>query len=664
MQESQLDDIEKIWNVLFMNIKGEKPTCRLTELVKSRWPKLHEMVMKRQRQGFYVQVAMTGLLEQSGVEIVGVESGCDCAECIACERRQDRPHDVDVLVKIKGREVPIQVSIFYGTRAHDPDRVRSELGGVNTELVNEWDTKLVRKKIRQTPPGGITLLATNDIVSPGDDWWYDGVDGRCVVLLKIGSCSIYHGIGGYVDAARELCSTLGYKHVVSQTVKPRRSRNPEHEKRLQFHPKTADGLAAAVRNDVKKWTDNADDVIGALYYPAYASAYFEGLQNATSVVQVNNLVPIIQHVVERHKESVAEDAVDEEEWWHSVSGMMRTLEKLAKADDSEFSVNALVEICHILQDVASRRHDDDACKTLSMSEIDSRLHLKALFCLTYMVYRLRDRTPPEVRKTLTAATRTGGQEGREHRIVFGHALDILRSAIPDWYAENESSLFGEDSPDGMNSILVRACAYPNPPDMQTMVKYHTLVLEALGDEMRYMRKLEYETGEPMETNYLVKHFMLHVLYGTRGYGIEDSLQSLARIGQDTVSVAGHECISLINDENAGEKIVDRGVRFWESVLDLSLEPAALRGFGWWARTNSVDQDTWERLMLRTCRATGGLVEAPTTVIDRASSNGNPTESGIRIIELILRADKNLLVDLAVQHALDKIQKNGASIDVS
>ena len=664
MKEFQLADIERWWDAFFMDVKGKKPTVRLTELVKSKWPKLYDIAMKRQQAGIWGQAAVTGLLDQSGVEVVDTEGDCDCVECAACERREVHPHDVDVLVKLGEHEVPMQVGVVVGARLHDDDVVDKKYGAVDMKTANKRDTERVRHKIRQTPPGGITLLATTAVVSPGDDWWYEGVDGRCVVLWRNDPCLIYHGAGGRVDAAEELCNTLGCTHIYTRSVKPRRSRNPEHEKYLPFHPRTADGLADAVCNDTKKWIDNPDDVIGALYYPEYASAYFDALRSASDVVQGAGLVPILRHVVGRHRESVAEDAADEEEWRHSVSCALLALEDLAKADDAKLDSNVLIEICRILQDIASRRHDDYACRTLSVNEIDSRLHLQALFCLTHMVCRLRDRTPPEVRETLTAAARFGGQEGMEHRIVLGYALGLgMRSAIPDWYTENESLLFGEDSPYGMNLVLMRVCSHVDFLDGQTMEKYYALVLEALGEDMWYMRRWESETGNRAETNDLARQFMIRVLRGSRCYGIEDSVRGLTRIGPDAVSVAGHECGSLITDENTEKKFVDRGVQFWEAVLDSSPEPAALYGFGWWELTKSVDQDTWERLTLRTCEAVGGLVEVPAMVIDRASSDGNPTESGIRIIELILRANRYLCADLAVSYTLGRMRKNDVSIEI-
>ncbi len=288
----------------------------------------------------------------------------------------------------------------------------------------------------------------------------------------------------------------------------------------------------------------------------------------------------------------------------------------------------------ILKDVVVGRHDAYPCETLSYDEIYDRLYLQALLCVTHVVDRLRSGTPPEVRKLLTATAQCGGQKGREYRIVLGYRLEALRSAIQDWYAENESLLFGENAPDGMNSVLMCVYLRDRLPDKQTMENYHTLVLEALAVEMSDMRVRKSKTGNRAEMSGPVRHFMICVLHGLRGYGIKGSVWDLARIGPDAVSVAGHECGHLIHEENTEKKFVDRGVRFWEVVLDSSPEPEALYGFGRWASAKSVDQDTWERLMLRTCEAAGGLVEDPYRVFNRAWSDGNTTESGQRIIELI------------------------------
>lgn len=551
-------------------------------------------------------------------------------------------YDVDVWLECDGKEVPVQVGVREGALARkvsdatvcpgeeiQPNEAVSEFGGTDMRYGKKLDFDALCKKLRQVPPGGVVLWVFFKELLPGSnpiplkEWYGEQMDEKCVIVwVPDESKAVIHHNNTRFDLtlARKMCTALGAAEPAEQT-----------------------DSEASLTEDYAR-----GDVEGALRHLAFMSEYL-GRRSASAVVPANDLVPILHHVVKAYEKSARENADDGGKWKRYVEEALSMLENAAKDGSIKLDPSVWVEICHILQDIASIRRDGDddcVCKSLWIDEIDERLHLKALFCLTYVViYRLRDRTPPEVRETLTAAARLSGQDGMEHRIVLGFALMVgLRSAISNWYTENESMLFGKDSPDGMNSTLVRVCSYEGTPirtdtahpvlDVQIMEKYHEVVLRALDEEMRHVRKWESETGNRVERNNLVRHFMRHVLHDSCGYGIKDSVRDLAHIGPYAVSVAGHECGSLIMDENAEEVLVERAVQFWEAVLDSSPEPAALYGFGWWEVVKSVDQDTWERLMLRTCEAAGGSVETPIMVINRASSDGNPTESGIRIIELI------------------------------
>ena len=577
--------------------------------------------------GPYAQTYVTKTFhEGSVVKVLGVENQ---PRHPGTNPDTGKNYDVDIWLECDGKEIPVQVGFREGELARkisdatkclgeeiQPNEAISKYGGTNMDFGKEPDFTALCKKLGQVPPGGIVLWVSRKELLPGSDpmplkeWYGEVMDKKCVIVRVVddGKAVIHHNNTGFdITLARKLCKALGVAEPDEQT---------DSEDSL------TEGYAP-------------DDVEGALRYIAYMSGYLRR-RSVGAVVLANDLVPILRHVVKMYKKSAAENADDGEKWRHYASKALSMLENVAKADSIKLDPSVWVEICHILQDIAAGRHDDYTCETLLYNEIYSRLHLRALYCLTYVViYRLRDRTPPDVRETLTAAAKRGGQEGRGYRIVLGEALALgLRSAIPDWYTENESLLLGEDSPDGMNLVLVRVYSRIHCLDRQIMEKYHALILDALGEEIRYIKRLASETGHKVTAPNLMSCFVSHMLCGSHGYGIKNSVRDFARIGPDAVSMAGHECGFLIRDENMEKKLVDRGVRFWEAVLDSSPKPAALYGFGWWASTESVDQDTWERLMLRTCEAAGGLVEDPTGVFCRASSDGNPTELGVRIIEAL------------------------------
>ena len=472
-------------------------------------------------------------------------------------------YDADIWLECDGKEIPVQIGIREGELARkvsdatvcpgeeiQPNEAVSKYGGTNMDFGKEPDFTALCKKLGQVPPGGIVLWMSSMELLPGSsprplkEWYGEVMDKKCVIVWVVddGKAVIHHNNTGFdLTLARKLCMALDVAEPDEQT---------DSEDSL------TEGYAS-------------DDVEGALSHIAYMSAYL-GRRSAGAVVLADDLVPILLHVMEMYKKSAAENADDRRKWRCYVSEALSMLKNVAKADNIKLDPSVWVEICHILQDIAARRHDDYECRTLLYDEIDRRLHLKALYCLTYMViYRLRDRTPPDIRETLTAAAKLGGQEGREHRIVLGEALVLgLRSVIPDWYTENESLLFGEDSPEEMNLVLMRVYSRIHFLDPHIMEKYHALVLEALDGEIRYIRRLESETGNQMTAPYLMRCFVFHILHGSRGYEIENSVRDLARIGPDAVSMAGHECGFLIHDENTKKEFVDRGVRFWEAVLDL------------------------------------------------------------------------------------------------
>lgn len=70
-------------------------------------------------------------------------------------------------------------------------------------------------------------------------------------------------------------------------------------------------------------------------------------------------------------------------------------------------------------------------------------------------------------------------------------------------------------------------------------------------------------------------------------------------------------------EDAEPRLIERGVLFWEKILeDESLPGEAFHGFGWWAEVKGVEQDRWERMMLATCKRAGGSLEWAVSVAKR------------------------------------------------
>ena len=574
------------------------------------------------RIGFFAQAFVTKKLYEGGkLKVLGVEK----EPIHPGTNPNGKEYDVDIWLECDGVKIPVQVGVRVGELAWNvsdaticpgeeikPNSAISEFGGTDMNFGKEPDFQELCEKLDQTPLGGMVLWITSEELLPGSGLrplkeWYSGMMNKKCVLVWFpdeNKAYIHHNNTGFdLTLAKKVCDALGVTK--SNTC--------------------ADSYESLTDNSI--FDDRA-----ILRHLAHISGYSERFDDVNIVLK-DHLVPILRHVVDMYKKTTTENSDNGEKWQRHVYDALSILQNMAENDNVKLDTNVWIDACNILQDIASERHDDYSCETLSYNEIENRLHLQALFCLTCVVYRLGDKTPSKVQEILTGVARFDGQEGIEHRIVLGYSIMKLRSAIPNWYTKNESLLFGDDSPCNVSSVLMRICLNYNLLDEQTMEKYHTAVLEALNDEILCIR----QKAENLESNDLVRCFMSHVLRGSHRYDIEDLIRNLARIGPDAVSVACHECGHIICQENTDKKYVERGVQFWETLLDSSLEPVALYGLGWWALANSIDQDTWEQLMLRTCEATNGLVEIPDAVIERASLDENPTKSGKRIIDLVQNA---------------------------
>ena len=143
-----------------------------------------------------------------------------------------------------------------------------------------------------------------------------------------------------------------------------------------------------VRANPQEWTNDPDDVIGALYYPAYAQAYFAGLRDTDTIIQADGLARVLAHVVDTHRESMLEGADDENGWRDSLIQILLIFEDLASNIKMRFSNDTLVNICRTICGVADGRYEDHVCSTLTVREIRQRFAPSSIV-LSYIHHALQ-----------------------------------------------------------------------------------------------------------------------------------------------------------------------------------------------------------------------------------------------------------------------------------
>ena len=408
---------------------GRQPEKSLLDSVK-QWPEL-EKNLAGKSFGFRWQAMVTSLLDVRGIKVIGAECesptghkcGCSCPECTGntclcgctlCAGTGG--YDVDVKVRIGRLDVPMQVGSFEGALNHDADIIHpisstpygTTGGSVDTNTASERDTRRIREKLRQTPPGGIALMidpvAGGMKWEPNVDWWYGGMKDKCLVLLDINNktSEIYHSAPEpLVDAARQVCRALGSGEPTITRIQSW----PGPGECPPFCPDTVEGLKTAIQRDPDKW---AADVTGTLYYPEYVNAYCDSIKDLEGSKVLKGLVPTIQHTVNKYRET-GQSRGWEAALTKSLDTLHTTLNESLEQVPAPELVNAARALHNMLWDLDAVKSEDEYISH-SMLMIPERPHLYILDNIVRIVGKLGADAPPETLEALTAVARFGKRE--------------------------------------------------------------------------------------------------------------------------------------------------------------------------------------------------------------------------------------------------------------
>ena len=246
----------------------------------------------------------------------------------------------------------------------------------------------------------------------------------------------------------------------------------------------------------------------------------------------------------------------------------------------------------------------------------------------------RNKTIPEATlNVLTDALYLTGRDGEEHRAIIAKDIRIIRLFLPCWFEQNEPALFGNEAPDDWGQRSLEMHLMGGQFDEYVLQRYRDGVLEAVG---RNKENALYGA-------------LLGMFLGVNGYGQKCLAESLYLLGSKYVSMAGELSATLVNKSYTDR--IETGLAFWRQVLDLSPGPEALAGYGRWALVSDLDQEKWELLMRCTCEQAGGKVSGTEHVALRIKQTSKVTDSGLKILTLIIDPSpdevKRLVTDLAL-----------------
>ena len=409
-------------------------------------------------------------------------------------------------------------------------------------------------------------------------------------------------------------------------------------------------LTSAIAHNTAKWVEDPIEIITALHYPTYVAGYLGGLAGSVEELHTHTdrLISAVRFV-RTHPWSVT--ILDSAPFgfdvsWESVdiagTNLIKTMvEKNVPLDDV-----MLCEVWDLLCEAVSNRSTESseyAAESL-IDAIDRKPYTCALTAMmhliVYAVNRKKD-IPKKALAVLTESVRLTGRTGKEYRTVLGMWLEPLRMAIPDWFKQHESLLLENEISKELGQTTLDAHIQWVRPDPFILKKYRNGVLDAAKRNMLYA----------------MDHLLLCMLHDVSGYKPKWVAESLANTGSEHILRAERLSVQLLNREDVvNVDHIRRGMEFWEGVLDLKPEPEALVGFGQWATVAGISQSQWERMTLSTCDLMVKKPDSAKKVAERISSAEEVTETGLKILVLLMRMDLDYETYPVAEHAADALRK--------
>ena len=421
----------------------------------------------------------------------------------------------------------------------------------------------------------------------------------------------------------------------------------------------ANGLEDAVKSNPDRWAEDPVRMIGILQHPTYVAGYFRGLARSEGSLDpyADRLIRAIRLAVMHPWPVIPLGSLPYEydpDWQNADNAGIDLIEEITRKN-ARLSEESLSDAWELVLTAATRRpvEPPENADPEAEPETDSKDHMlaainrprtNALQVALYLIQYVKNRNgvvPEAVLAALTGALRLTGQDGAEHRAILASRTVFLRSALPDWFEQNEQALFGKDAPGNLAQMSFDTHLRRDHPDKDILEKYRNGVLGAV------------ERGAKGSMDRL----LLGMFWEIEGYDPKSIAACLAEMGSKYISLAGEHMAAILRiKDNAGS--IPHGVSLWKCVLDSSPKPEALAGYGRWAHVSALDQDRWESLTLLTCKQAHGKLDWAGDVAKRIGSARTVTDTGLKILKLLVRANPDYLDrHMVAENALNALRRS-------
>ena len=386
----------------------------------------------------------------------------------------------------------------------------------------------------------------------------------------------------------------------------------ESERRMFGHLELARALEEAVKANPVQWTTAPQDIMTVLGQRLYTEYYVRGLtgQAADIVAQAPAILAAALAQPAAGGAQAADldtqratDRTGREDWQKAVLDLAKALAN--KDADLAASLNGLWE--RALTAVRNVPKADIGLLFADQDPLASAINrtwghgLQTVLALAAWEFRNHETVRREFVQTLNAVIETADSAGLEFRAILASHRPLLETIAATWLEAHAAALFREGTLAQETFDLTVKWSQP------TTWLYREFTDELFAAALR-------------EADNAIRLIVIAALRQEEGYDLDSVIN---RLGKDGVvlATAAEDAAFLVQNAEPDSTHLMVAIRFWTLLLDsdpAKVPAQALTALGRWAFVDNVDDDQWAHLTARTLDATGGRIDDPIPITDRAA----------------------------------------------
>ena len=569
----------------------------------------------------------------------------DCSTMVnfvACSCRRRHPTDDDILLLDQlGQRCTEELSAKVGGAIGNPPDIEYVEGIMRRDNLHEDDLRRIRWAIAIGDRIRLQEWEPCLEILGKRDWNRDSISRP--VYVPIGSESPFR--------QEEFDSTEPYAMAAKIAAwRPDAKRSLGYASAVDI----AYALEDAVKSNPDRWVKEPVKMIAILEHPMYVAGYFKGLARSKGSLDphADKLIRAVKLVAMHLGPAIPLGTLPFEydpNWNNADDAGIELIGTIARKN-AKLSEGSLSDAWRLVLAAAIRRPVKPPENADSEAKPDSDLrdylqaainrhHTNALEAALDLIQYVKNGNgvvPESVLAMLTEMLHLTGEDGAEHRAILASHTVFLRSALPDWFEQNERILFGKGAPRNLAQVSFDMHLMWDRPDEAMLEKYRNDVLSAVKRDAKGA----------------MDRLLLGMFWEINGYDPRTIAACLAEMGSKYVSLAGERVAAILSNKDDADSI-RHGVSLWKCVLDSSPKPEALAGYGRWTDVSALDQDLWECLTMRTCEQAHGKLDWAGDVAKRIGSTRIVTDTGLKILKLLIQAN----LDYLERHMVAKNARN-------